>query len=457
MGTEVAAGTDRTSGADTAALVHAAVTVLWAMALLLHLLGNPALWYGDALPRVQGALPAVVAVLAVATALRPTDRRIALAATAAAALLGITRLPVLPNNLVLSVVVGVALQSSRDPATALRIAVRAGAAAYGFAALAKLNTAFLDPVTSCSTLILQRLVGSLGLPAVPGGVVRLAPWATLLVESSVAVGLFVPRLRRHAATLGVAFHGLLAYDLSQHFWDFTSALLPIFAAAAPGVVAAGVHRARRWVPGPVARVGAVVLGAVAAASGVAAAAAVVVLVGHLTWIVRGTGLLATWSAIVVAERPVAPRWARAPLPWGPLAIALVSLVVLNGATPYLQLKTGYGWNMYSNLTVAGGSSNHLVVPAADLRGDQRDLVAVERASDPLVDAYADRPVRFARVQLEAWVARTPGAEVTIRAADGGSEVLRHGAVAPARPGWLLRVAPLRPVTDECLLAYGPVG
>lgn len=29
------------------------------------------------------------------------------------------------------------------------------------------------------------------------------------------------------------------------------------------------------------------------------------------------------------------------------------LVVFNGLTPYLELKTGFGWNMHSNLRTVG--------------------------------------------------------------------------------------------------------
>ena len=46
------------------------------------------------------------------------------------------------------------------------------------------------------------------------------------------------------------------------------------------------------------------------------------------------------------------------------------LVVANGLTPYLELKTAYGWNMYANLRTVDGDSNHFVVrshPAAHRR------------------------------------------------------------------------------------------
>ena len=60
-----------------------------------------------------------------------------------------------------------------------------------------------------------------------------------------------------------------------------------------------------------------------------------------------------------------------------------ALVVANGLTPYLELKTGFGWNMYSNLRTVAGETNHLLVPATwDLTGLQSDRVSVISSSDP---------------------------------------------------------------------------
>lgn len=454
-----------------AARAHEAVTVLWALAALVHLLGNTAPAYGEALPDPVGGVTVLVALAAGAAALRPRDRLAGIALTLALVLLAAVRLPVLANNLVLLAVVGVGLQASRDPAVALRTVLRAGAAAYAFAAFAKWNTAFLDPAVSCAPLILDRLVASWGLPPVPRPLASAAPVAALLVESAVAVGLLVPRLRRHAAALGVAFHGLLAHDLDQHFWDFTAALLPVFAAAAPGVLLELVDRTRGAVPSrlrglltPLGRVVVVLLTLAGVTAALPRSAGPLLALGHLVWLVGGTGLVLGWLAVHVAVRPqplssrpdtagTAARDGR----WTPVAIALVALVVANGLTPYLQLKTGYGWNMYANLRVAGEDSNHLVVPAVDLRGDHDDLLAVVDATDVGVRAYAALGVALPRVQLADWVARTPGSRVVARTTAGEEVVLEHGATQRLRPGWLVRVAPLRPVTDTCLLSYGPAG
>lgn len=443
------------STAPAAGTVRTTITVVWAVAVLLHLLGNPAVVFGEAVPAVSGYVPVVVAVLAGATLLRPGHRPTSLALTVAVWALAAVRLPVLANNLVLLGVTGVALHVSRDDRVAVATVLRAGAAAYLFAAFAKYNTAFLDPAVSCAPTILDRLVASWGLPPAPRAVADATPLLALVVESAVGVGLLVPRLRRHAAALGVAFHGLLAYDLDQHFYDFTAALLPIFAAAAPAVVTDLAARVRQRVPVAPARAAAVVLALLAATTSVALPPTAFFALGHVVWISVGTLAVLGWLAVHAVVRPSSTRVAAAR--WTPAAVVLVGLVVVNGLTPYTQVKTGYGWNMYSNLRVVDAESNHLLVPALDLRGDHDELLVVVDASSPAVAAYGDRGAALPRVQLVDWVARTPGASVTARSQDGAEVRLEHDTVVRERPAWVVTLAPLRPVVDTCLLGYGPVG
>lgn len=439
---------------DTSVRAHAVVTSVWAVAVLVHLLGNPAVAFGEALPAPGGAVVPVVALLAGLVALRPTRRPLAVALVVAVWVLAGVRLPVLANNLVLLAVVGTALVSARDPGVAVRNVVRVGAAAYAFAAFAKWNTSFLDPAVSCAPVILDRLVGSWGVAPLPRGLTDLSPVLALTVESAVGIGLLVPRLRRWVALLGVGFHGLLAYDLDQHFWDFTAALLPVFAAAAPAVALRLADGARRVLTARVAVAGVatlVLVGTVTALPS-AAVAAVGFLVGHALWWTLGTATVLGWFLVELRSRP-----APVPLPtgWSVGGVALAALVVLNGLTPYTQVKTGYGWNMYSNLRVVDDATNHLLVPPMSLRGDL-ELVAVVDASDEDVAAYADRGVAIPLVQVLDWVRRTPGGSVTVRAEGGEPVTLVHGEVA-TRSRWLALVAPLRPVDEPCLLSYGPLG
>ena len=439
--------------------LHAVVTTVWAIAVLVHLLGNPATSYGTALPSPAGVVPAVTAVLAAVTALRPGHRATAVATTATVWLLAAVRLPVLANNLVLLGVVGTALVISADRRLAVRAVVWSGAAAYAFAALAKYNTGFLDLDSSCAPVLLGRLLASWGLGPAPGWLAGGSPVLTIAVESAVALGLLVPRLRRHAALLGVVFHGLLAYDLAQHFWDFTAALLPVFAAASPAVAVVLAARARRLVRTLVARSLLVLLAGVAALSSAPVHPGWFLLVGHLVWLSAGSALVLGWVVVHLRRRPwrVVEQEPGAAPGWTIPAVALVALVIVNGLTPYVQVKTGYGWNMYANLRVVDDRSNHLFVPALDLRGDHDVLLAVTGGTAPGVDHYVDMGARLPLVQVEDWVARTAGASVVTTAPDGTIRTFEHDTVTRSVPAWVVRVAPLRPITDTCLLSYGPAG
>ena len=65
-------------------------------------------------------------------------------------------------------------------------------------------------------------------------------------------------------------------------------------------------------------------------------------------------------------------------------------MVANGSTPYLELKTAYGWNMYANLRTVDGDSNHFVVRCTlPLTDEQADLVRIISTDDPGLALYAD--------------------------------------------------------------------
>jgi hypothetical protein len=117
---------------------------------------------------------------------------------------------------------------------------------------------------------------------------------------------------------------------------------------------------------------------------------------------------------------------------------VVVLVVLNGLSPYLELRTAYAFNMYSNLQTADGESNHLLVtrtlPVADF---QSDLVRITATNDsglqPYVGAF-DLPF----LQLRDYLSRHPGASLTY-VRDGVERSVARAADDPALvepvPSW----------------------
>ena len=135
-----------------------------------------------------------------------------------------------------------------------------------------------------------------------------------------------------------------------------------------------------------------------------------------------------------------------------MALVVVAVVVINGALPYLEVKTAAGWNMYANLRTADGDSNHFLIRATlPLTDPQNDLVTVVASEDPVLSAYADNglalPVRTLRAYLQ-----DRGTDVDAVLDVGGDRVvLAAGAAMPERlgppvPEWLRRLFVLRAVS-----------
>lgn len=310
---------------------------------------------------------------------------------AGGAVIAVLHLPAASNHLVVALLVTLALAAAalparRGPGT---FAPRWLAAArgpvglvllvvYGFTVFHKLNSAFLDPATSCAGYLLDQMItlnGGSDSPAL--GVVRAAAVGTVLVETALLVLLAVPRWRRWGVVLGVGFHAVLA---PASFFDFATVVFALYVLLLPPATFAGLApRAER-------------LRGVAL---VALAVHVVIAVGGRVLGTTGppwhTLLVGTWYvAVGVLMVPlvrtclttsVEPPRAR----YRPLVLLLVPLLaVVNGAAPYVGLKTVASYSMFSNLHTEGGATNHVLADLAtlDVTGYQRDLVTVTEVRLP---------------------------------------------------------------------------
>lgn len=129
---------------------------------------------------------------------------------------------------------------------------------------------------------------------------------------------------------------------------------------------------------------------------------------------------------------------------------MAALVFLNGLTPYLELKTAYGWNMYSNLVTVNGDSNHLLIRSTlPLRDGHQDLVTVVASDEPSLQAYADDGYLLPWPSLRTFLASNPDTALTYLRADELIEVARAGDTGLADPvPWWWRWMPLRAVHAE---------
>lgn len=435
---------------------------MWAAAALFHLAGNSR----DAL-ETSVAL-AVTSVLlgtaAVLTLLAPQRLRHLVALCALIPATAWYEAPVVGNHWVLASAISLALLLSAGTARLRRHAGglpdvwRAFAptarvtllVAYGFAAFAKLNSDFFDPAVSCAVYYHNQLAGSWGLQLLqvadgdPAG--RVLPLFAAVTEVTVALTLALPRTRRLGLVLAVGFHWLLAMDLAQHFWDFSAVLFAGFLLFLDDEQGRRLRRWTTWVsarqvPAGLVRVAvvlttfAVVLLAVLPAS--RAVDVLLVVLGHLAWWGYGTLVLLVVLRLAAAPRDAAVGPAGLRLPTPVLWLVPV-LVLVNGLTPYLELKTGFGWNMYSNLRTVDGQSNHLLIrDTFDLTGAQGDQVRILASSDPELARLGRSDYALAYSEFRDYAHAHPGVSATyerdgeiVRARRLGDDPAGQGGVSP---------------------------
>ncbi len=345
--------------------------------------------------------------------------------------------------------------------------------AYGFAAFSKLNSGFFDPVTSCAVFYQNQLASSWGVSglSVVGNhdVGRAVAISAVVVELSVPALLLIGRTRRWGLRLAMSFHWMLAMDLAQHFWDFSAVLFTCFliflddahASRLCSIVGGLRDRVRPSVRMVLATLG-LVVGLLATASGALGESptlrGLAVLSAHLAWWVLGTATVVLVSSAVRGSGVRSRLSIRVATP---LMVVVPALVLVNGLTPYLEVKTGFGWNMYSNLRTVAGQTNHLVVPRTwDLTGLQSDRVAVLRSSDKGLTRR--KGYEFVWSEFREYAHDHPDVTVTYRR---GGRIFASPSLAddPATSGGeseiSRRLQPFRAVdvtgVERCLDDFGP--
>lgn len=448
--------------------------VTWAVAVLFHLAGNT---------RVAPPWSRALFGLAAVAVLAWPRSRVPAGILAATVLVGVwLEAPVLGNHwllhgfVALVVLGGLALRPADSGDVIARIAgpLRLVLLAfYAFAAFAKLNTDFFDPAVSCGRFYLEESAASWGLGGLVDGWSAGAQRAVAVVVAAVELGIPVLLVGRRTRSIGVlvalAFHFVLALDRTHQFFDFSSVLVALFLLFLPadGVAAAiertrglGASLATRWSSGPellrlLGLAGAALVVVVATGPGEWPAPPALKAAGVTVWFVYG---IATFAfAVTALRRGTAPR----PLLSAHASRALLVvpvLAVLNGLTPYVEVKTAASWNMYSNLAVVDGESNHLVIRrGVPLTDAHERLVEVVDADGVDLSFYVASPWGLPEVMLVDHLADRPGAVVT--GIVDGEQVRYVGGDGGARPAWQRKLQVFRAVDLEppvsCQPSFGP--
>lgn len=473
---------ERPHGRSSQADLLALFAVLWALAAVWHLLGNP-----QAAPGwTQGFLALGVGLVL----LRP-GAPVPLAVLASGGLLTLwEEAPVVGNHwllagfvnviILLAVAVGAARRrvgDRNDLADRLFPAARLSLLAfYAFAGFAKLNSSFFDRSVSCAVYYLHESTGSIGLR----GLGFRSPWiehaaifATVAVELSIPLLLVMRRTRSVGVVVGLVFHSVLAIDHAHEFFDFSAVLFALFVLFLPpssgtwvaervGSIRARLALRHEGVPGrahlallavPVITALLVAIDVVDPSRGVT--------IGWWPWQIYAGGVIVMTVAFL-RQRPVAAP-AGYLRPHHILFVVVPILVVFNGLTPYLEIKTGYAWNMYANLQMVDGASNHLIVRRSlPLTDEQKDPVRIIDTNDAELDRYAERDYGLTWRQLRTYLARHPSTRITY---ERGGEVvaLQHASDRPELvkpvPAWREKLQLFRAIDLEepvrCVPTWGP--
>jgi len=420
--------------------------VLWAIAAIFHVLVNDrsAPLFADLTPLEVSHI--LLAICAIWLLLRPSHHLPLLLLAVLGPITAWQEAPVLGNHWLLVTFVDLALLLSavatlrdrridRDALAKVFLALARWCLVlfYCFAGFSKLNSAFFDTAVSCGTYYFDETVHSLGLDLPlttgAGGLARLVPFAVSITELSIPVLLVVRRTRVLGVVLGLGCHSVIALDHRHLFVDFSSVLVALFVLFLPGQFASSAvellgGKGRKllviW-----AALASVVL--VALWIGPNSVTNVLFLDGRLLiWeffditVLLGVGVWLLRCRDRILERPLRLRGK------GPLWLAVVpALLVVTGLLPYLELRTAYGFTMYSNLSMVDGRSNHFLVRSSLPIGHrQANLVRVVASNDPGLESYATYNYLLPWDSFRAYLAMHPEAGVIYQRGGRGYVVSR---------------------------------
>jgi|GEM_PF-5022007 len=291
-------------------------------------------------------------------------------------------------------------------------------AMYAFAVFHKLNIDFLFGPLSCGKVYALETFEFFGLAQTPV-LTGALPIVTLLIEFLIPALLLTRKFAWWGAALGFAFHALLIFHPTKHFIDFTCVIYGALITTLP------VNKERDLFSGILGKL-AFLLGvflvinlAIAAARFPIASSAFYIATQFILWVLFIFVGLWVLSSVVWPARRLSTNLGITNhlIPCSVSGWLLVFLVLLNGATPYLGIKNKVSWDMYSNLRLEEGVSNHLLFAgnlnlAGEMGQSTGQLVKIIASNIPELEQLRINRLELARLELDRIVRRTTAPQVS---------------------------------------------
>lgn len=273
---------------------------------------------------------------------------------------------------------------------------------YFYAVLHKLNWDYLNPEISCSTVLMDGMIDSRlsFLPKREWMFVG-AVWGTLVLEAGIPLLLFFKRTRVVGILVGILFHYFLSIHPHGGIYSFSSLLFALFFLFTPpgfpqklnfllSFIVKGWQHTKLAIRGSL-----IVIG-----TGIVAFIGINWLyrpdiAGFLYWSIWAVFVGLVYTTTIVLTPQSGRRSERnifgVQKAWH---LAIPVLLIFNGMSPYLGLKTQTSFSMFSNLRTEGGKTNHIFIPnTVRLTNMQEDLVEiVETDMDWLKNLHSENQV-----------------------------------------------------------------
>ncbi|MBF9236508.1 hypothetical protein I2I05_03780 [Hymenobacter sp. BT683] len=350
---------------------------------------------------------------------------------------GLVRLPYVPNHWVFAIFINLTILQAYFYLAFQRRSLRVDKAElirtfapvvrveviilYLVVVLHKLNWGFLAPDVSCAALLLkaQNLDGVL---PVPPAFATYNIYFTLAVETLIPVLLMFRRTRNAGLLLGVVFHFIIAFNSLNGFYDFSGMIFAAYLLFASysfsDTVVAFYHRLAQQRGRIRERLAPFNFRNVAGLAALFFTGLLLVAVlttrskdyFRVVWALYGAVFILLFLfSLRRSSQLTANTGLRLP---GAAFLLVPVLVLVNGLTPYLGLKTETAYAMFSNLRTEGGVTNHLFIPVStQVFGYQKDMVEIVSSSDPELQKIARRNQIIPYFQFKNHVAIARPAQV----------------------------------------------
>jgi predicted DCC family thiol-disulfide oxidoreductase YuxK len=323
---------------------------------------------------------------------------------------------------------------------------------YFFGIFHKINSDFLNPATSCAVALWQQMPAPLA--ALEGPLVWYpAIYGTFVIEGGIMIALLTRRWRHVGIAAGIGFHLLLSLSSYAMYISFTMLSIALHSLFLSGEAAQRILASREMLfvrsrmRDPVYIVAAFLF---------VAGLAVLAFAGRYTLAASfALPLVLPFCAIILlygrSHSPLVEGGKGARF----VGAAVTALFFLNGAMPYLGLKTAQSINMFANLRLEAGVSNHLIFrqPPGPFHYLEKVAVIEDAGGDPALAWYREHRFGMVYYDLLAALAGKPDLRVTFRMdghvyRDVGRDQLQADISATLHPSWVRKWFFFQPVALE---------